>query len=169
MSPSKSLSSSRPIKYEDDGLSKHRRVLFTDDKGSVKVKHCILRKDSTYNGYGFVLQYQNGLHLIGQVEEDSPAYNAGLREDDIIFYIDKKNVEQLTNDDVKILIRKLSVANMDIALILMKKTDVPRYKNYEEKNAINWKLIFDDLLNTDTIPTEKSTSSTIHSSHDQNK
>ncbi|CAF4526008.1 unnamed protein product, partial [Rotaria magnacalcarata] len=142
---SKSLSPPPPIdEDEDDELSKHRRVLFTDDKGSVKIKHCILRKDPTYNGYGLVLRYQNGLHLIDQVEEDSPAYITGLREDDIILYADKKNVEHLTHDDVKILIRKLSVTNMDIDLILMKKSDIPRYKNYEEKNSINWKPILDD-------------------------
>ncbi|CAF5004827.1 unnamed protein product, partial [Rotaria socialis] len=89
--------------------------------------------------------------------------------DDIILYADKKNVQQLTHDDVKILIRKLSIKNMDIDLILMKKSDVPRYKNYEETNSINWKLIFDNILNTDTIPTEQSTSSSIHSSNDQKK
>ncbi|CAF3164126.1 unnamed protein product [Rotaria socialis] len=169
ISPSKSLSPSPPIEDEDDGLSKHRRVLFTVGKVSIKIKHCILRKDPTYNGYGLVLRYQNGLHLIDQVEDDSPAYIAGLREDDIILYADKKNVQQLTHDDVKILIRKLSIKNMDIDLILMKKSDVPRYKNYEETNSINWKLIFDNILNTDTIPTEQSTSSSIHSSNDQKK
>ncbi|CAF5027913.1 unnamed protein product, partial [Rotaria socialis] len=119
ISPSKSLSPSPPIEDEDDGLSKHRRVLFTVGKVSIKIKHCILRKDPTYNGYGLVLRYQNGLHLIDQVEDDSPAYIAGLREDDIILYADKKNVQQLTHDDVKILIRKLSIKNMDIDLILM--------------------------------------------------
>ncbi|CAF1923732.1 unnamed protein product [Rotaria magnacalcarata] len=157
VSPSKSLSPSPPIEDEDDGLSKYRRVLFTDDKGSVKIKHCILRKDPTYNGYGLVLRYRNGLHLIDQVADDSPAYNTGLREDDIILYTDKKNVQQLTHDDVKILIRKLSIRNMNIDLILKKKSDVPRYKNYKKNNSINWKLIFDDILNTDTIPTEQST------------
>ncbi|CAF0958971.1 unnamed protein product [Rotaria magnacalcarata] len=167
VSPSKSLSPSPPIEDEDDGLSKYRRVLFTDDKGSVKIKHCILRKDPTYNGYGLVLRYRNGLHLIDQVADDSPAYNTGLREDDIILYTDKKNVQQLTHDDVKILIRKLSIRNMNIDLILKKKSDVPRYKNYKKNNSINWKLIFDDILNTDTIPTEQSTSSSIHSSTDQ--
>ncbi|CAF1569314.1 unnamed protein product [Rotaria magnacalcarata] len=165
ISPSKSLSPPPPIdEDEDDELSKHRRVLFTDDKGSVKIKHCILRKDPTYNGYGLVLRYQNGLHLIDQVEEDSPAYITGLREDDIILYADKKNVEHLTHDDVKILIRKLSVTNMDIDLILMKKSDIPRYKNYEEKNSINWKPILDDNR---TEKTEQSTSSSLRGSNDQ--
>ncbi|CAF4469790.1 unnamed protein product [Rotaria socialis] len=169
ISPSKSLSPS-PLSLidddedENDELSKHRRVLFTDDKGSVKIKHCILRKDPTYNGFGLVLRYQNGLHLIDQVEEGSPAYIAGLREDDIILYADKKNVEQLTHDDVKIIIRKLSVANMDIDLILMKKSDIPRYESYEEKNSINWKPILGDNR---TEKTEQSTSSSLRGSNDQ--
>ncbi|CAF4041131.1 unnamed protein product [Rotaria sp. Silwood2] len=155
-------------KPSTDDLSKNLHVSFTDDKGSVKVKHCILKKDPTYNGYGLVLRYQNGLHLIDQVEGDSPAFNAGLREDDIILFVDKKNVELLTHDDVKILIRKLSLSNTDIDLILIKKTDVPRYKNYQEKNSIDWKPILDDESNNETIQTDQ-TSTSRKSSASSNK
>ncbi len=135
--------SESPKKFNED-LSKYFSPLFNDDKGSVQVKHCILKKDPTYNGYGLLLRYQNGLHLIDQVEENSPAHNAGLREDDVILYVDKKNVEQMTHDDVKILIRKLSLSNTNIDLILIRKTDILRYKSYQETNAIDWKPVLKD-------------------------
>jgi hypothetical protein len=134
-------------KSTNDELSKYLSVLFTDDKGPVQAKHCILKKDPSYNGYGLLLRYQNGLHLIDQVEEVSPAHNSGLREDDVILYVDRKNVEQMTHDDVKILIRKLSLSNTNIDLILIKKNDVPRYKKYQENNSIDWKPILQDKLN----------------------
>lgn len=133
-----------------ENLSKYLRHLFTDNEGSVQVKHCILKKDPNYNGYGLLLRYQSGLHLIDQVEEDSPAFNAGLREDDVILYVDRKNVEQMTHDDVKILIRKLSLSNTNIDLILIRRSDVQRYKNYQEQNTIDWKPIFQDKLISET-------------------
>ncbi|CAF0730470.1 unnamed protein product [Rotaria sp. Silwood1] len=162
-----SRSKSVSPKPTNDDLSKHLRILFTDDRGSVKIKHCILKKDPTYNGYGLVLRYQNGLHLIDQVEEGSPAFTAGLREDDIILFVDKKNVELLTHDDVKILIRKLSLSNTNIDLILIKKNDVSRYKKYQEKDSIDWKPILDDQSNNETIQTEQSTFNANRSSYDQ--
>jgi C-terminal processing protease CtpA/Prc len=135
--------------HED--LSKYLSILFTDNEGPVQIKHCLLKKDPNYNGYGLLLRYQNGLHLIDQVEEGSPAYNAGLREDDVILYVDKKNVEQMTHDDVKILIRKLSLSNTNIDLILIKKHDVQRYKIYQERNSIDWKPIFQDKLYNEIV------------------
>ncbi|CAF1208220.1 unnamed protein product [Rotaria sordida] len=161
-----SHSKSESPKLINDDLSQNFHTLFTDDKGSVKVKHCILKKDPTYNGYGLVLRYQNGLHLIDQVEEDSPAFKAGLREDDIILFVDKKNVELLTHDDVKILIRKLSLSNTNIDLILMKKNDVSRYKIYQEKKSIDWKPILDDQTNNETIQSDQSISN-VSRSYDQ--
>jgi len=134
-----------------EDLSKYLQNLFTDNEGTVQIKHCILKKDPNYNGYGLLLRYQNGLHLIDQVEEDSPAYTAGLREDDVILYVDKKNVEQMTHDDVKILIRKLSLSNTNIDLILIKKSDMQRYKAYQERNSINWEPIFQNKLSKETI------------------
>jgi C-terminal processing protease CtpA/Prc len=131
--------------------------LFTDDQGTIQIKHCLLKKDPTYNGYGLLLRYQNGLHLIDQVEENSPAYNAGLREDDVILFVDKKNVEQMTHDDVKILIRKLSVSNTNIDLILIKKNDIQRYKNYQERNSIDWKPIIQEKISNETIQSRQIT------------
>ncbi|CAF0931428.1 unnamed protein product [Adineta ricciae] len=148
-SPKKSsddtTNSSSNIRSKDD-LSKNLNTLFTDNNGAVQVKHCLLKKEPNYNGYGLLLRYQNGLHLIDQVEQDSPAYNSGLREDDVILFVDQKNVEQMTHDDVKILIRKLSLSNTDIDLILIRKSDMQRYKTYQEKNTLNWQGIFDHEL-----------------------
>ena len=53
----------------------------------------------------------------------------------------------MTHDDVKILIRKLSLANTNIDLILMKKNEIPRYKNFERNNSVDWKPVFRDKLN----------------------
>ena len=130
----------------DEELSIHQRDLFADDEGQVQVKHCLLKKDPTYNGYGLLLRYQTGLHLIDQVEVDSPAYHAGLREYDVILYVDRKNVEQMTHDDVKILIKTLSLSNTNIDLILIKKNDVQRYRAYQEKNNIDWKPLLQEKI-----------------------
>ncbi|CAF0852377.1 unnamed protein product [Adineta steineri] len=139
----------------NDDLSKHSNALFVDDKGPVQGKHCILKKDPSYNGYGLLLRYQNGLHLIDQVEENSPAYNCGLREDDVIIFVDKRNVEQMTHDDVKILIRKLSLSNTNIDLILLRKNDMGRYKTYQEKNSVNWQPLLQDKLYHEIQQTEQ--------------
>jgi hypothetical protein len=144
-------------KSNKNDLSKYLSVLFTDNEGPVQIKHCLLKKDPGYNGYGLLLRYQNGLHLIDQVEENSPAYNAGLREDDVILYVDRKNVEEMTHDDVKILIRKLSLSNTNIDLILMKKNEIPRYKNFEQNNAVDWKPVFRDKLNYEAVQSRQIT------------
>lgn len=136
----------------EENLSEHLQPLFTDDKGKVQVKHCVLRKDPAYNGYGLLLRYQNNLHLIDQVEENSPAYNAGLREDDVIIFVDKKNVEQMTHDDVKISIRKLSLSNTDIDLILIKKSDIQRYRAYQQDHTVDWKPILQDQNASENYP-----------------
>ena len=140
-----------------EDLSKHLKVLFVDDQGHVPIKHCILKKEPTYNGYGLVLRYQSGLHLIDQVEVDSPAFNAGLREDDIILFTNKKNVEQMTHDDVKGLIRNLSISNIDVELILIKKSNVQRYKNYQTNHSIDWAPILEDESNNATIQSRQIT------------
>jgi C-terminal processing protease CtpA/Prc len=128
----------------EDDLSAFTRTLFQDDKGQVQFKRCLLKKDADYNGYGFLLRFHNGLHLIDRVEEDSPAYNAGLREDDVIIFVAKKNVEQMSHDDVRTLIKNVSSNKTPIDLILMKKNDTNRYKIYQEKNSIDWKPIVND-------------------------
>jgi len=57
----------------------------------------------------------------------------------------------MTHDDVKILIRKLSLSNTNIDLILIKKHDVQRYKIYQERNSIDWKPIFQDKLYNEIV------------------
>lgn len=136
----------------DEDLSEYLQPLFIDEKGKVQMKHCVLRKDPNYNGYGLLLRYQNNLHLIDQVEENSPAYNAGLREDDVIIFVAKKNVEQMTHDDVKISIRKLSLSNTDIDLILIKKSDIQRYRAYQQSHTIDWKPILQSQTASDNYP-----------------
>jgi len=56
----------------------------------------------------------------------------------------------MTHDDVKILIRKLSLSNTDIDLLLIKKNDVQRYKAYQEQNTIDWKPILQNKLYNQT-------------------
>jgi hypothetical protein len=52
----------------------------------------------------------------------------------------------MTHDDVKIVIRKLSLSNTNIDLVLIRKNDVQRYKSYQERNTIDWKPILQDKL-----------------------
>ncbi len=61
----------------------------------LQVIRCHLRKSKKYNGYGLVLKYQQSLHVIGEVEKASPAYRAGLRQNDVILFVGKTNVEKL--------------------------------------------------------------------------
>lgn len=134
---------------EDQGTF-DQRTLFVDSYGEVQVKHCVLRKAQDYNGYGLLLRYQNGVHLIDQVESASPAYNSGLREHDVILYVDGENAEKMTHDDVKSLIRKLSAANAPIDLILLKKQNVSRYNAYKEYNQIDPIRLFQDSTKSET-------------------
>lgn len=56
----------------------------------------------------------------------------------------------MTHDDVKILIRKLSLSNTNIDLILIRRSDIQRYKNYQEQNTVDWRPIFQDKLTSET-------------------
>jgi hypothetical protein len=56
----------------------------------------------------------------------------------------------MTHDDVKILIRRLSLSNTDIDLLLIRKNDVQRYKAYQEHNTIDWKPILQNKLYNET-------------------
>ncbi|CAF3670009.1 unnamed protein product [Rotaria sordida] len=130
------------IKYNQNKMtSSSNNVLFIDDQGPVYIKHCIIKKESTNNTLGFSLQYKNNFHTIDSIEINSSAYNSGLRNDDVILFVNKKNVEQMKHDNIKLLIQTLVSSNEIIDLILINKNDIKRYKNYQEKNRIDWKTI----------------------------
>ncbi|CAF1047627.1 unnamed protein product [Rotaria sordida] len=107
----------------------------------LKAKLCRLRQSKKYDGYGLVLKYQQDLHVIGEVEEASPSYRAGLRENDIIIFIGKKNVEKATHDDVKVMIRAMILASNQVEITVLSKLDIPRYKTLQEKGLIDWSIM----------------------------
>lgn len=112
-----------------------------NDEEPLKGKRCRLRQSKNYDGYGLVLKYQQDLHVIGAVEEESPSYRAGLRENDVILFIGAKNVEKLNHDDVKVMIRAMGLASDQVELIVISKLDIPRYKVMQEKGLIDWSSI----------------------------
>jgi len=129
-------------------------VLFIDDKGPVYMKHCILKKEPTYKSMGFILRYINNFHTIGDVELNMPAYNCGLRDEDVVLCVNRQNVERMTHDDVKIMIRKLTLSNEVFHLILLNKNDMQRYKSYKEKGFIDWINILSQITEGDTNQTQ---------------
>lgn len=107
----------------------------------LKAKLCRLRRSKNYDGYGLVLKYQQHLHVIGAVEKSSPAYRAGLRENDVILVVHKTNVEKLTHDDIKVMIRALTLAAKEVELTVVSKLDIPKYKTLQEKDLIDWSIM----------------------------
>lgn len=112
-----------------------------DKEEPLKAKSCHLRKSRSFNGYGLVLKSQQQLHVIGAVEEASPAYRAGLRENDVIVFVGKKNVEKVDHDDIKVMIRAASLTTGEIELTVIAKGDMPRYKTLQEKGLIDWSVM----------------------------
>ncbi|CAF1516560.1 unnamed protein product [Adineta ricciae] len=130
-------------------------VLFIDDQGPVYMKHCILKKEPTHQSLGFAVRDIDNLHVIRDVDDTMSAYNYGIRDEDVILYVNRQNVERMTHDDVKILIRKFSISNEFFHLILIKKADVQRYKDYKEKSFIDWKRILTDIREDQTQGSER--------------
>lgn len=122
-------------------LRKHLNRLFTDDQGTVYFKRCLLQKEPSFDSYGFLLRHSNRLHVIDAVETDFPAHSCGLREGDVILFVDRQNVEQLSHDEVKKRIRYLMKASEEVDLILLARDDVQRYRDYQQQNSIDWKTI----------------------------
>ena len=131
----------KPPSGAKDELKNYLHVLFVDDQGSVYFKHCVLKKEPVYDSFGFLLRYTDDFHVIDAVERDFPAHKCGLREGDVLLFVDKKNVEQMTHVDTKTLIRTLATVDKEIHLILIQKSDLQRYKNYQDKNSIDWTSI----------------------------
>jgi C-terminal processing protease CtpA/Prc len=107
----------------------------------LKAKLCRLRKSKRYDGFGLVLKFQQHLHVIGEVEEASPSYRAGLRANDVIIFVGKTNVEKLLHDDVKVMIRAMTLASNNVELTVLSKLDIPRYKTFREKGLIDWSIM----------------------------
>lgn len=107
-------------------------------------KKCHLRKSRTYDGFGLVLKFQQHLHVIGDVDKASPTYRAGLRENDVIIFVGKESVEKLGHDEVKVMIRATVLASNHVTLIVLSKSDLPRYKRLLEKGLIDWPTITGD-------------------------
>ena len=114
------------------------RIDEATEEEPLNAKRCRLRKSRHYDGYGLVLKYQQHLHVIDKVEEDSPSYRAGLRENDVIVFVGKKNVEKVSHDDVKVLIQATALGADHVELLVLSKLDVPRYKKLQEKGLIDW-------------------------------
>ena len=122
-------------------LRKYLHRLFTDDQGTVYFKRCLLKKEPSFDSYGFLLRHSNRLHVIDAVEMDFPAYSCGLREGDVILFVNRENVEQLSHDEVKKRIRHLMKTGEEVDLILMARDDVQRYRDYQQQNSIDWNTI----------------------------
>jgi predicted metalloprotease with PDZ domain len=138
------------IEQQSNNLSKDlANVLFIDDHGPVYMKHCVIQKDPQYNILGFLLHYIEKVHTVGSVDTNYPAYHNGLRDDDAILFINNKNIEQMTHNDVTTLLRSLVQSNQTVDLILISKNDVKRYKNYKNKSFIDWKNILADINEDD--------------------
>lgn len=116
-------------------------LLFSDSQGSVYAKHCIIQKEPQDNTLGFLLRYTSGLHMIDGVKFNFPAYNSGIRSGDVILFIEKRSAEQMTHDDVKLIIQTLTSSNQIIDLIVINKNDMQRYKEYGGKDSIDWQTI----------------------------
>jgi predicted metalloprotease with PDZ domain len=113
----------------------------TSHEKPLKAKLCRLHKSRFYDGYGLVLKHQQHLHIIGEVEEASPSYRAGLRENDVILFVGKTNVERMTHDDIKVMIRAMALAMNYVELTVLSKLDIPRYKTLQEKGLIDWSVM----------------------------
>ena len=139
----KKSSSPLPDDFQDwpEDLHKYLQRIYQNDQTFLYCKKCTLKKEPIYDSFGFLLRYTNDLHVIDAVEHDFPAFNAGLRENDVVLFVNKENVEEKSHDDVKKLIRTLATANMPIDLILIRRKDAELYKELQEKDSINWKPI----------------------------
>lgn len=135
---SKTSSSSSGSKLRSCEVFPLSRIDASTEEEPLSAKRCRLRKSKHYDGYGLVLKYQQDLHVIDRVEEASPSHRAGLRENDVIVFVGKKNVEKFSHDDVKVLIQATALGSDYVELLVLSKLDVPRYKKLQEKGLIDW-------------------------------
>ena len=111
------------------------------NESPITAKLCRLRKSKSYNGYGSVLRYHQHLHIIEEVEVSSPSYRAGLRANDVVIFVGKTNVERMTHEDIKTMIRAMALSSHHVELIVLAKTDLPRYRTLRERDSIDWSVM----------------------------
>ena len=126
-------------------------VLFTDEQGPVYVKHSVIQQVVPYRNLGFSLLPENGVHVIANVEANYPGYRSGLSNNDIILFVNKKNVQHMTHENLTTLLRSCVLSNERIDLLTIHQTDLERYQNYRRKRFIDWYSILskidDSLIN----------------------
>ena len=133
--------SEKKLKPVPEDLQEYFHLLFNDIHGPVYYKACRLIKKPKYDSFGFLLRQTNECHLIDAVEPDFPAYNSGLRENDVILGVNGKNAELLSHDELKKFIRISTNSAPSIDFILLLRKDLKRYKDYQEKNGMDWQLM----------------------------
>lgn len=121
-------------------------LLFTDEHGPVYVKHSSIQRIAPYQNLGFLL-HADGVHMISHVEKNHPGYLSGLRDYDIILFVNKKNVQHMTHYNLTTLLRSFILTNETIDLVTIHKTDLERYENYRRKRFIDWYSILSKIHN----------------------
>ena len=143
-----------PINQQQQ-LKEFNNTLFIDDQGPVYIKHCVIKREPSSDALGFSLYSEDGFHVINNVERNSPGYHCGLRNRDIILFVNQKNVQQMTHDHLTTLLRSLATSNQLVDLITINGMDIQRYKTYQQKRFIDWYSI---LSKIDEKPTNKTPS-----------
>lgn len=133
--------SSKSQHYEFFNITKTDESSTDEQQTPIHAKLCRLRQSKNYDGYGLVLKFQQHLHVIGEVERESPSYRAGLRENDVILFVGKSNVEKLTHDDVIVMIRAMTLASKKVDLTVLRKVKIPKYKTLQQKGLIDWSVM----------------------------
>ncbi|VDO48696.1 unnamed protein product [Schistosoma margrebowiei] len=93
---------------------------------------CILQKWENYSGYGFSLQATKGKvgHYISEVDQQSPAFAAGLRDGDYVVEVNGVNIVPNQHQEVVQCILKNP---SKVSLLVLD----PESKAYFENNSIN--------------------------------
>lgn len=104
-----------------DFMELHKCVIFDFPNGKIYLSPKIKTvNDININGLGIILGYQNNVLAVKSIETDSNAYQAGLRENDIILKIEDVNMNlesllelpelfiEINKDSMDILIRRSS-------------------------------------------------------------
>ncbi len=100
-------------------------------KNDNRFKRCFLTLLSDYEGFGFTITPSSDPKLsIIEVDENSPAYKANLRKDDVIIECDKVNIRRFKFDEVLKLMRNGTV-NQQIEILAI---SLKGYYYYKDRN-----------------------------------